>query len=109
MAAEQRYTQIVGLQVTDDASYARYREAMAPILRQHGGSFGYDFVVSKVLKSESSQPINRVFSILFPDAASSARFFADPAYREVREAYFTSSVASVTWIAAFDEPLPAAR
>jgi uncharacterized protein (DUF1330 family) len=108
MAAEQRHVQIYGLNVIDDEQYARYRAAMAPMLREHGGSFGYDFVVSKVLKSESDAAINRVFSIAFPDQASATRFFADPAYLQVRARLFSGSVAAVTKIAGFDEPEPAA-
>jgi len=35
-----------GLEVTDDAGYAQYREAMAPILARYGGRFGCDALVS---------------------------------------------------------------
>lgn len=30
---------LVGLQVKDEATFARYREHMLPILEAHGGSF----------------------------------------------------------------------
>jgi uncharacterized protein (DUF1330 family) len=106
MAAEQRHVLIYGLNVIDDEQYARYRAAMAPLLREHGGAFGYDFVVGAVLRSETSEPINRVFSMLFRDQASATRFFADPAYLEVRAQLFTSAVTAVTKIAGFDELLP---
>ena len=48
MAADaRRQVTLFGLEVTDDAGYARYREAMAPILARHGGAFGCDFVVAR--------------------------------------------------------------
>ncbi len=45
---------LMGLEVTDHVSYARYRERMTPILEFHGGSFGCDLVVAKVLKGPSA-------------------------------------------------------
>jgi uncharacterized protein (DUF1330 family) len=56
---------LVGLYVTDDDLYQKYREGMLPILQTYGGGFGYDFKVSEVLKSEVEEPINRVFTIFF--------------------------------------------
>lgn len=107
MAAEtSRHVRLYGLQVSDDVLYARYREAMAPILQRYGGSFGYDFVVSKVLKSESQQPINRVFTIQFPDHEQAERFFANAEYLQARETFFGPSVSAVTSIASFEQPLP---
>jgi uncharacterized protein (DUF1330 family) len=99
---------VKGLQVADAAMYQRYRDEMRPILERFGGGFGYDFAVSRVLISEADRPINRVFTIWFPDRARADRFFADPDYRAVRRAWFEPSVAAVTDIAAFDEPVPAA-
>jgi len=70
MAAERgRYVIFMGLEVTDDASYACYRANMTPILESHGGFFGCDFIVAK------------------------ERFFADPRYREVRAEHFEPAVA----------------
>ena len=57
MAAEStRYVKVVGLDVKDEALYRRYREGMTPILHRYGGAFGYDFVVSRVLQSETDAP-----------------------------------------------------
>jgi uncharacterized protein (DUF1330 family) len=83
---------LMGLEVTDEASYARYRAGMTPILEAHGGSFGCDFVVAKVLKGPSER-LNRVFTISFPDRAARERFFANPRYREVRAQHFEPAVA----------------
>jgi hypothetical protein len=74
----------------------RYREAMLAILRRHGGAFDYDLLVSQVLKSEVETAIDRIFSMIFPDANAHQRFFADPASREVRRTWFDASVGSVT-------------
>jgi uncharacterized protein (DUF1330 family) len=93
---------VVGLTVTDDATYARYREAMAPLLAAHGGGFRYDFRIAEVLKSASSHPINRVFAIYFESKAKKDAFFANPDYLAVKARYFQPSVAGTTIIGAYD-------
>lgn len=102
-----RHVRIYGLQVADGARYRRYREGMTPILHRFGGAFGYDFEVARVLASESERPIDRVFTMVFPDRAAADRFFADPGYLAVRRAWFEPAVAAITAIASFDEPAPA--
>jgi uncharacterized protein (DUF1330 family) len=92
-ADTERVVTLFGLEVTDDAGYARYREAMTPILTRYGGAFGCDFVVARVLRGPNDR-INRVFTITFPDAVTRERFFADEDYRKVRAQWFTPSVAS---------------
>lgn len=95
MAAEAtRHVVWVGLEVTDDALYARYRAEMTPLLEAHGGRFDHDFAVARVLRSSGSDRINRVFALSFPDRGAHTRFFADERYRRVREAYFEPAVAS---------------
>ena len=69
---------LVGLQVIDDEQYRLYREAMTPLLHGCGGSFGYDFKIAEVLINESGAPMNRVFTIRFPDKTTSEAFFNDP-------------------------------
>lgn len=101
MAAEGRHTTLVGLEVVDDEGYRRYRAGMTPILERFGGRFGYDFVIAEVLRSEVAEPINRVFTLVFPDREVMAAFFADPDYRRVRAEHFESSVGHVTRIAEF--------
>ena len=110
MAAEStRHVLIFGLEVRDEPLYRRYREGMIPILAAHGGAFGYDFVVSQVLKSEAEAPINRVFTMIFPEKSAAERFFADPAYRAVRAELFDASVGAVTKIGSYDEATPGDR
>jgi uncharacterized protein (DUF1330 family) len=104
MAADSRYVLLLGFEVDDAETYRRYREGMTPILHSHGGDFGYDFVVERVLKSESGKPINRVFTLMFPSAETAARFFEDAAYVRVRAALFERSVSAVTTLATFVEP-----
>ena len=99
--ADQRYVVVMGLEVTDDASYARYREGMTPILQSLGGSFVYDFVVSKVLKGDGR--INRVFAISYPDRAARTRLYDDERYRAVRREFFEPAVASTTLLAEFSQ------
>jgi uncharacterized protein (DUF1330 family) len=104
MAAERpRFVTSWGLHVKDDAGYTRYREAMTPILTRYGGAFGYDLVVGEVKRSEAPHPVNRVFTIRFPDRGTEAGFFADPEYRSVRSRYFEASVGGVTKIGEWED------
>src|SRR5262245_54228614 len=96
-----RYVLLMALEVRDGELYARYRQAMAPILESHGGRFEHDFAVSRVLKSSAGERINRVFAMSFPEGAAAARFFGDPAYLEIRARLFEPSVASVAQLAKF--------
>lgn len=89
-----RVVTLFGLEVTDEAGYARYREGMTPILARYGGAFGCDFAIARVLLGPNAR-INRVFTIAFPDAESRTRFFADEAYRAVRKERFEPSVGVV--------------
>ena len=93
---------LVGLNVVDDEAYRSYRDEMAPILERYGGGFGYDFRVSQVLKSRTDAPINRVFTIHFPDRVSNDAFFSNEDYLEIKRRYFERSVADTTIIAAYE-------
>lgn len=93
---------LVGLNVIDDARYQEYRRSMAPILESYGGGFGYDFRISEVLRSQTDDPINRVFTIRFPDQERKRRFFSDAAYAEVKAAHFDGSVGHTTIIATYE-------
>ena len=92
------YERIMGLEVTNDSDYQKYRESMIPILHSFGGSFGFDFKVSEVLKSKTDEPINRLFTIDFPSKDVMDSFFTDPEYLAVKDKYFKKSVKSVTTI-----------
>lgn len=94
-----RHVMVVGLEVTDPASYARYRARMTPILESYGGEFSYDFVVAEVLRAPCGERFNRVFALTFPDRAQRERFFADEAYRGVRAELFEPAVARAVVIA----------
>lgn len=93
---------MVGLHVTDDAMYAEYRAAMAPLLRAHGGGFRYDFTIAQTLESASPHPINRVFAIYFADKARMTAFFANADYLAIRERFFTRSVGGTTIFGGYD-------
>ena len=93
---------LVGLCVSDDELYQKYREGMFPILQRYGGGFGYDFKVSDVLKSEVDEPINRVFTIFFKDEESLDAFFSDEEYLEVRNRYYEPSVTATTVISKYE-------
>mgnify|MGYP000210970382 CR=1 FL=1 len=92
---------LVGLWVTDAEGYRRYRAAMAPVLARFGGAFGHDFVVSEVLASETPAPINRVFTLSFPDRRAREGFFADPEYVAARATHFVPAVEHTTILAEY--------
>ncbi|KGJ93636.1 DUF1330 domain-containing protein [Colwellia psychrerythraea] len=92
------YERIMGLDVIDEQEYQQYREAMMPILKSFGGSFGFDFKVSEVLLSKTSDNINRVFTITFPSQKQMESFFSYPDYLDVKNMYFDRSVKSNTII-----------
>ena len=92
------FERIMGLDVTSDEEYQKYREGMTPILESFGGSFGFDFKIAEVLKSKTEESINRVFTIEFPSKEVMDSFFSDPSYLEVKIKYFKGSVKSATVI-----------
>lgn len=97
------FEMLVGLEVVNDLEYQSYRKAMTPILKHFGGGFSYDFKVSEVLHSVTSEPINRVFTIYFESEEKMNSFFAHPDYLVVKEKYFKHSVASTTLIASYQK------
>ena len=90
------YEMLVAMNVTDDARYAAYREAMAPILATYGGGFRYDFKVGETLSEAPEHPVTRVFAIFFADEDASAAFFADPDYLAVKAEHFDGAVHGFT-------------
>ncbi len=95
------YEMLVGLHVTNDKVYQDYRQNMTPVLLECGGGFGYDFRIAEVLKSQTDNEINRVFTIYFPDKDAMQQFFSAERYRTVKAKFFESSVASTTVIAEY--------
>lgn len=95
---------LVGLNVVDDAGYQAYRREMTPILERYGGGFGYDFRIAEVLRSETDAPINRVFTIRFPDETAKERFFSNAEYVAIKQQHFERAVDGTTIIATY-EPL----
>jgi uncharacterized protein (DUF1330 family) len=95
------FENLVGLHVTGESGYQQYRTQIMPILHSYGGDFRYDFRIAEVLVNSSPHPINRVIVIRFPDQAAKEKFFADPAYMQVRKAFFEPSVNGVSVIAEF--------
>ena len=96
------FERLVGLNVLDDEAYESYREAMKPILHRYGGGFGYDFKIAEVLKSPTETPINRVFTISFPDEDSMNSFFSNDEYLKVKRRHFEKSVADTIIIATYE-------
>ena len=83
---------VVGLVVTNQDSYAQYRNEMRPLLEEAGGAFRYDFEVARGLHGEGAADVNRLFVIRFPNESSKDRFFADPRYIEIRRRLFDPAV-----------------
>jgi uncharacterized protein (DUF1330 family) len=95
------YEMLIGLNVLDDNKYQGYRENMKPILAATGGGFGYDFKISEVLLTKTTNDINRVFTIHFPDSEKIEAFFLNPEYIKIKEKYFEGSVESTTVISTY--------
>lgn len=95
------YEILVGLNVTDDDLYQKYRDEMTPILKTYGGGFRYDFLIEKVLKTDSESKINRFFAIYFETEEAKEEFFLNDKYLQIKEKYFTPSVSSTTIIAKY--------
>jgi uncharacterized protein (DUF1330 family) len=93
------FQRIMGLDVTDDVEYQKYREAMEPILNSIGGAFGYDFKIAEVLRSKTDQPINRVFTIDFPSREVMDAFFERPDYLAIKALHLDGAIGSKTIIA----------
>jgi uncharacterized protein (DUF1330 family) len=93
---------LVGMHVTDDDAYARYRAAMTPLLHAHGGDFRMDFRIAEELRPPATHPINRLFVIAFPDRARKDAFFGHPDYAAIREQHFAPSVAAFTVLAEYE-------
>ena len=92
---------LVGMNITNDEDYSKYREGITPILTNMGGGFGYDLKVSEVLKTESKDKINRVFTIFFPDEEKMDSFFSDEQYLSIKEEFFLDSVEATTIMAMY--------
>ena len=89
------FTQLFGLMVHDPAAYAEYRAQMTPLLHRHGGDFGVDLEVARVLKPPAADDINRVFTITFPSRAAREAFFSNADYLAVRGRHFEGAVTRV--------------
>lgn len=98
---ETRFEMLVGMHITDEAGYARYRQHMTPILESMGGCFRYDMRVSELLKGEADEPFNRLFILSFPDEAIREQFFSDERYQQIKREHFTAAVSSFTLIAQY--------
>ncbi len=92
---------LVGLNVIDRKAYQTYRDAMTPILKRHGGAFGYDFEVAEVLQSETAAPINRLFTIYFSSEDQMNTFFTNDTYLAIKHRYFENAVGDTTIIATY--------
>lgn len=92
---------LVGLNVTNDGDYTKYREGMTPLLNSIGGGFRYDFKIAEVLKSESPNKINRLFAIYFPSEEKMNAFFSDSEYLKFKQQFFSKSVETTTIISTY--------
>lgn len=93
---------LVGLELKDPALYAEYRRAMTPLLNQHQGDFGYDFVVQQTLKPEGCL-INRVFTIHFATHQLMDSFFSHPEYLQIKARFFEKSVIHTHILASYEK------
>lgn len=93
---------LVGLELSDPQLYAEYRRHMTPLLLQHQGDFGYDFVVQQSLKPADSA-INRVFTIHFASELLMEQFFSHPDYLQIKASFFEKAVAQTHILARYQK------
>lgn len=86
---------LVGANVVDPDMYTEYRAQMTPLLEAHGGSFGVDVLVAKVLRAPGAARLNRLFTIRFPSLERMDTFFAHPEYLAIRKSLFDPSVSEL--------------
>jgi uncharacterized protein (DUF1330 family) len=91
---------LIGLELNDAELYAEYRRQMTPLLLQHQGDFGYDFVVQHTLKPSNSA-INRVFTIHFASEHWMESFFNHPEYLQIKARCFEKSVTNTHILARY--------
>lgn len=92
---------LVGLELSDTELYAEYRRNMTPLVLQHQGDFGYDFVVQQTLKPAGTA-INRVFTIHFASEQLMESFFNHPEYLQIKARFFEKSVATTHILARYE-------
>ena len=92
---------LMGLQVADEGTYARYRAEMTPLLEAHGGRFLVDVRVAEILRAPSGSPFNRLFTIRFPSRRQRDAFFTHPDYLAIRGRLFQPSVSSIVQLGAY--------
>ncbi|MEO0603384.1 MAG: DUF1330 domain-containing protein [Myxococcota bacterium] len=83
---------LVHLTITDAEGYAAYRAGMEPILAEHGGRFVLDVEGGTRIHHDAPFAPGRTLLIEFPDAGRAEAFYANPAYVDVRDRWFTPSV-----------------
>lgn len=93
---------LVGLQVSNPDLYAEYRRLMTPLLHQHQGDFGCDFIVQQSLKPADTD-MNRVFTIYFASQQLMDSFFSHPDYLAIRQQYFEPAVAASHILASYQK------
>ena len=89
---ERPHEVLMGVQVIDEAGYARYRSEMMPLLDAHGGRFVLDVRVAEILPTPTPSAFNRLFVVRFPSAQQRDAFFAHRDYAAIRTRWFEPSV-----------------
>lgn len=92
---------LVALEVLDEDEYQKYRDAMSPILHEHGGQFVVDVKLASVMKIPKQGLVNRLFTIEFPSLERLEAFFCNPEYLTVRKRHFENSVGNVISLGKF--------
>lgn len=93
---------LVGLELNNTELYTEYRRQMTPLLVQHQGDFGYDFVVQQTLKP-ADLAINRVFTIHFASEQQMDSFFSHPDYLAIKARFFEKSVSHTHILARYQK------
>lgn len=89
---------IVQLTMTDETTFASYREVAGAALAKHGGKVVAGGPNSEVIE-DNGLPPNGVALLAFPDAASAKAWIGDPELASVHELRRTGASTRITLLA----------
>ena len=93
---------IANIDVRDAATFARYREQVAPLIARHGGRYLVRGGEISVL--EGSPSLKRLVVIEFPSLEAARTFYDSEAYRSVLALRLASSSGDVALVAGWEPP-----
>ena len=92
------------LEITDPATFATYREQVAPMIAHYGGRYLVRGGAVTVTEGAEDFPLHRVIILEFPDMAALRRFYDSPDYAPLMALRRAATVSRVALIEGYDPP-----